>query len=250
MQRAKAWSTRGVTYSFKEETTSSSSKKGGVSNVTNGSGGGGEVETVVKKSQVVKTSTTGHQEKKPSGSSGDKVDSSLNNVVVDIGNQMIPDCIDLLSSNKKDKVKKSVRLAEGNEERNEGNQSSNQKVTSGSTSEFYSYSSSSSSSKKQVVSSSSTSSTTAGDSMVDYSRINSKHMSAAAGAMTQKQLDSPVCNFPVFFVFFVSTVPSSASWHFYFARITKTFQSTILGLFPNLQGYCAMSRRIHSPCVI
>lgn len=194
-----------MTYSFKEETTSSSSKKGGASHVTHGGGGGGEVETVVKKSQVVKTSTTGHQEKKPSVSGGDKVDSSLNNVVVDIGNQMIPDCIDLLSSNKKDKVKKSVRLAdEGNEERNEGNQSSNQKVTSGSTSEFYSYSSSSSSSKKQVVSSSSTSSTTAGDSMVDYSRINSKHMSAAAGAMTQKQLDSPVCNFPVFlFSFFL-----------------------------------------------
>lgn len=233
-----------MTYSFKEETTSSSSKKGVASHETNG--GGGEVETVVKKTQVVKTSTTGHQDKKPSASGGDKVDSSLNNVVLDIGNQMIPDCIDLLSNNKKDKTKKSVRLAEGNE-------SSNQQVTTGSSSQFYSYSSSSSSSnKKQVVTSSSVSSTTAGDSMVDYSRINSKQMSAAAGALTQKQLDSPVCNFPVFA--FIATVLSSILITFdrdyHFIRIIKIFPSTMLGLFPNLPGYCVMFRRIHNPCVI
>ncbi len=232
-----------MTYSFKEETISSSSKKGVASHETNG--GGGEVETVVKKNQVVKTSTTGHQDKKPSASGGDKVDSSLNNVVLDIGNQMIPDCIDLLS-NKKDKTKKSVRLAEGD-------QSSNQQVTSGSSSQFYSYSSSSSSSnKKQVVTSSSVSSTTAGDSMVDYSRINSKQMSAAAGALTQKQLDSPVCNFPVFaFIATVlSSIPITFDRDYYFIRIIKIFPSTMLGLFPNLPGYCVMFRRIHNPCVI
>ncbi|XP_057379607.1 uncharacterized protein LOC130701683 [Daphnia carinata] len=186
--RAKAWSSRGVTYSFKEEVTSSTSSKNAAT--AGAENTAGVVETTVKRSQVVKSSTNGQQNKKTTPAA-DQVDSSLNNVVVDIGNQMIPDCIDLLASNKKEKTKKSVRLAEGN-------QSSTQQVT-GSSSQFYSYnssSSSSSSSKKQVVASSSTSgSTMVGDSTVDYSRISKKQIGAATGAMNQKQLDSPVCNF-------------------------------------------------------
>lgn len=186
-----------MTYSFKEETSSSSSKNGAIGLDD------GHVETTVKKSQVVKTST-GQQRQE----NGHQEDSSLNNVVVDIGNRMIPDCIDLLASNKKDKANKSVRLAESNSSHTQqlsssgSNQaqpmasvssSSNQtqQMASGSTSQFYSYSASSS--KKQVIASS----TTVADTTVDYSRINKKQVNAG----TQKQLDNPVCNFPVFSFF-------------------------------------------------
>lgn len=188
-----------MTYSFKEEVTSSSSSnsKGAGAGAGNGTGTGtestaGVVETTVKKSQVVKSSTTGQQDKKTASSGPDQVDSSLNNVVVDIGNQMIPDCIDLLASSKKEKAKKSVRLAEGN-------QSSTQQVASGSSSQFYSYNASSSS-KKQVVASSSGSAMVA-DSTVDYSRISKRQIGAATATLNQKQLDSPICNFAVFHSF-------------------------------------------------
>ena len=191
----------------------------------------GEVEAAAKKSQLVRTSSrtssTGHQ---PLGYGADEIDSALEDLMIvsEMATRSTQQRAPVLDNREKQSARTVVQSHTHQSQHVQssgasapvvmqtGAVGSNSFSSSSSRQQFYSYSSSSKAAtsgsvempiqstgednrmKSMSISSSSLASATHHHHVIDYTRINQRQMRAAGiHSLSQQQLNSPICNFPV-----------------------------------------------------
>jgi hypothetical protein len=201
-----------VAYNFASESTSTSK--------IGGTGVDGEVETVVKKSQLVKTSSNGQQ---PLGYGADEIDSALQDLMIvsEMATRSTQQQAPVLDNREKQSARTMVQSHTHQSQHvqssgasapvvmQSGTVGSNSFSSSSSRQQFYSATSESAEMPIQStgadnrmqsmsISSSSLASATHHHHVIDYTRINQRQMRAAGiHSLSQQQLNSPICNFPV-----------------------------------------------------
>lgn len=195
-----------MAYNFASETTTNN----------NGPGTDGQVETIVKKTQVVKSYSNGQQ---PLGYGQDEIDSALSDLM------RVSQMATRSAQPEKENVpaEQTNRTAQSHQQLTRSSssgpaavQSTESSTFSSSRQQFYRYSSNTKTSESNEmpvhyatpdnrlksstsISSSSLSSAVHHAHVIDYSRISQKQIRAAGiQSLSHHQLNSPICNFPVF----------------------------------------------------